>query len=106
MNNFFYYKTSLFFIFQISVLNLSFVQNNNNDYYTLYKGGELILKPIVYLQKEYIEKTFNHENYLFFEVKKNTFKYDPKKQSYIEIGQNELKNIKFVEIEELYKIEE
>lgn len=99
------YYICLFFISLISVLNLSFAQNNN-DYYTLYKGGELFLKPIVYLQAEGIEKTFRHENYLFFEFKKNTFKCNLEKQGYVEIDQNELRDINFVGIEELYKIEE
>ncbi len=86
---------------------ISAQKDNNSDYYLLYKGGDKISKPIIYILLNDTDKIDKNEKGEFTLSKmKNAFNHIPGIHNYTEFNQEELRGIKFVTVDKLFIIED
>lgn len=100
-------KSKILFFLILNVHFLSFAQEyNNSKYYKLYKGGEKILRPVIYVLNDCtndLQKTEGGE--IVFKIDNQIFIYKPIKHKKISLSLNEFKKIEFKKVETLIDLE-
>ncbi len=100
-------KSKILFFLIFTVHFLSFAQENNNSkYYKLYKDGEKILRPIIYVLNDCtndLQKTEGGE--IIFKIDNQIFKYKPTEHKKNSLSLSEFEEIDFKKVKKLIDIE-
>ncbi|MDP2061177.1 MAG: hypothetical protein U1C58_06020 [Flavobacteriaceae bacterium] len=94
-------------LFMLGLVQISISQEKeNNDYYTLYKGGKQLIKKSVYVLFNEFDTLKKRGDSLIFEKSNNTFIYSPQKHHSVELNFSSMNNKVFISIPQLYEMEE
>ncbi|GAA4891041.1 hypothetical protein GCM10023311_14190 [Flaviramulus aquimarinus] len=98
-------KILIFLIFSFN-LSIFAQENNNSKYYKLYKDGEKVLRPIIYVFNNSTTNLQKLDNgCVTFNIDDQVFKYQPNIHKKDSLTLNVIKKIEFKKVKELFNLE-